>query len=226
MEAIPPRPVKIAAVLAFTASGALYSWTAAPDLGLVDSAELALAAATGGIAHPPGVPLFLLVGRVFAAVPLAEPVRMLNLMSAFFVAAAVAGVLVVTERVLTLLRGGTPWRRLAAAQVAAAAFATAWNPWEWSSVTEVYALNLAFSAGLLLLAAQIALRRTGEPPPLHIGRRMALFGLLLGLGLGNHLTLLAVALPALVWIGSAIGWRRVVSPWAAAGLILGLAASF
>lgn len=144
MSTVPPRPALLAVASSALVALALYVFTAAPDLTLVDSGELALAAATGGVAHPPGFPLFLLVGRLFSALPFATPARWLNLMSAFFVAGACGAVLLSVERMLSLLPAGDsgPRRRIAAACVAAVAFGTGWNPWVWSAVTEVYALNL------------------------------------------------------------------------------------
>ena len=209
---------------------ALYLSTLAPTLtwgwdGLgVDGGEFLAAARTWGIPHPPGYPTYtLLLGSFASIVRIGDFAFRGNLLSSVLASTSVGLLYGVNLRCCRFLRPAAPPLLAAGASaLGAAVLATSPLFWSQATITEVYALNLAFSAGLLLLAAQIALRRTAEPPP-HVGRRMALFGLLLGLGLGNHLTLLAVALPALVWIGSAIGWRRVVSPWAAAGLILGLA---
>lgn len=135
-----------AAALAAAAFG-LYVLTAAPGLALVDSAELALTAVTGGVPHPPGVPLYRLLGGIFAKLPLGSPERAMNLMSAFFAALAVGAVFFAAERMLVLRNAGAPPRaRLLAAATAAGIFATSFNPWTWSALAEVYSLNVFLAA--------------------------------------------------------------------------------
>ena len=64
---------------------AVYWWTAAPTVTLVDSGELILAAALPGVAHPPGFsPLHPGGASVGVWLPLGSVARRLNLMSAFF----------------------------------------------------------------------------------------------------------------------------------------------
>src|SRR5687768_18545700 len=64
---------------------ALYLYTAAPGItwrnGGIDSGELATAVATGSVAHPPGYPTYLLLGRLATLLPV-EPARALAWLSA------------------------------------------------------------------------------------------------------------------------------------------------
>ena len=137
-----PAAVRLALAVTAAALG-LYLFTAAPDLGLVDSAELALTCATGGVPHPPGVPLYRLLGGIFSHLPVSTPDRALNLMSAFFAALAVGATFLAAERLLAFRDGtGAPRPRLVAATAAAAIFATSFNPWTWSALAEVYSLNV------------------------------------------------------------------------------------
>lgn len=222
MRSTPPRSALLAAAALALGSFALYRFTAAPDLGLVDSAELALAAATGGVPHPPGFPLFRLVGGAFAAMPFADPVRMLNLMSAFFVALTVGAVALSTERMLALAPSGSgatgtdaadrtgEGRRVAAAFAAGVAFATAWNPWVWSAVTEVYALNVFLVAAAWTCAwcgvAALPPGRTDVPPV--AWRWITASALLASLTLANHHATGVLAFPVLLamlaWVRPAI----------------------
>src|SRR5437763_2956790 len=76
---------------------AVYTATLAPSItwrhGGADSGELAAAVARGAVPHPPGYPLYLLLGRLaYLTFPLAEPAARLNLLSALCVALA-AGLL-------------------------------------------------------------------------------------------------------------------------------------
>ena len=66
----------------FAAAAALFIWRAAPGVTFEDSGLLAAAAATGGVAHPPGYPLFAVLGRAWIAVLspwVADPARAIDL---------------------------------------------------------------------------------------------------------------------------------------------------
>ncbi len=173
----PPRAAWIAAAVAAGASLALYAFTAAPGLGLVDSAELALTCVTGGVPHPPGVPLYRLLGGIFAKLPLGSPERAMNLMSAFFAALAVGAVLLAAERMLALRDPAAPPRhRVLAAASAAAIFATSFNPWTWSAVAEVYSLNV-FLVAAAWACAWAALLPGAAAAPAIAAAFLAAFGM-------------------------------------------------
>ncbi len=207
-----------AAVAALAAFG-LYVWTAAPDLTLVDSGELALAAVNAAPAHPPGFPLWVATAHLATRLPLASPVRLLNLLSALAAALAAGALLIAGERLLAAVGGGHDGarRRLIAAGGGALLFATSLNPWTWSALTEVYALNLLLAAAAVACFATAAAaigplagagsakpsagraeaRAGGEPSP--AAARWAAVGVLLGvLALANHH---ATAVPVLLALG-------------------------
>ncbi|MFL7868193.1 MAG: DUF2723 domain-containing protein, partial [Anaerolineales bacterium] len=64
----------------------VYLRTLAPGVYGYDSAELATGVFTQGIIHPPGYPLYLLIGKLFTLLPVRDVAYRLNLMSAFFAA--------------------------------------------------------------------------------------------------------------------------------------------
>ena len=71
----------------------VYLRTLAPSIPSEDGAELIAAAYSLGIAHPPGYPLWCLLGRAFVAlVPFGEVAWRLNLMSAVFAGLTVSSV--------------------------------------------------------------------------------------------------------------------------------------
>ena len=74
----------------FGATFAVYVFALAPDMGWLDSSELAAAAWTLGVAHPPGHPLPSLLGRACALVPLGTVAFRVGLASALAGAAAAA----------------------------------------------------------------------------------------------------------------------------------------
>jgi hypothetical protein len=213
---------------------ALYAITAAPDIPLVDSGELALAAYSGGVAHPPGFPLYLILGWVFSRLPFfSSPVFALNLMSALFGALSVGMCFLVAERsiaVLELSRGAGPTdsserlsARLLSAGAAALVWATARNPWSWSGVTEVYSLNVflisaAWFCALVWVCAEYAKRHSHPARSTRWLIAAAAFG---GLGLANHHATSALVFPLLLLIvlsvkASVLRDRRVVLGCAAA----------
>ena len=211
---------------------ALYLSTLAPTLTSgynntgEDGGELLAAANTFGIPHPPGYPTYTLLLKSFATmVPIGDFAYRGNLLSAVLASLSVALLFWVILRFCRFLRpDGMHLVWITSAAVGAAVFATSPLLWSQAVMTEVYTLNTLFVGALLLIASSLALRQ-----PLKEGNRpsptttqMALFGLLLGLGLGNHLTLLAVAVPLLFWLWATLGWRQVVFRWSVGAFILGL----
>ena len=223
----------LAGAAVLVASFALYLSTLAPTLTWgwnktgVDGGELLAAANTLGIPHPPGYPTYTLLLKSFATVvPIGDFAYRGNLLSAILASATVLTVYWVTLRFCRALKPDAP-KALAvtAAALGSAVFAASPLFWSQAVITEVYALNALFVGALLLIASHLALGpspdrsdRAPSTAPL-----LALFGFLLGVGLGNHLTLLAVAVPLLYWLWSTLGWRRLASPWMLAAFILGLA---
>ncbi len=146
----------------------LYATTASPTVYWYDSAEYAAAAATLGIPHPPGYPLYTLVGRLFAFLP-GEPARAINLMSATFGAATVGLIYPLVRRL-----GARPM----AALWAAALLGSGRLFWGQCVVAEVYTLALAVLV-LVVLALLTGARSASW--------RWVLGGsILAGAGLGAH----------------------------------------
>jgi hypothetical protein len=124
------------------AAGILYFQTAARDIVVGDTPELTLAAATLGVAHAPGYPLFTMLGHLFSLLPFGSIPFRVNLLS---VVCDTLTVGVVYFSAFRLTRS-----QLAAA---AAALLLAVNPtfWEWSLAAEVFPLNNLLAALLILL---------------------------------------------------------------------------
>ena len=226
-------PALLVGIAVLAASLGLYLSTLAPTLTWgynqlgVDGPELLTAAHSLGVPHPPGYPTYTLLLKAFASViRVGDFAYRGNLMSAVLAAFAVS---LLYWAILRISESLGPNRRKSHAIISAALGATVFvaSPLFWSQavITEVYALNTLFAAALLLIAADLALPgENGNATVCGRGRRrLALFGLLFGLGLGNHLTLLAVAVPLVYWMWTALGWRRLVSPWTILPLALGLA---
>ena len=99
----------ISALLVFVTSFALYCWTLAPTVTLVDSGELILAAQTLGVAHPPGFPLYVLLAHLATLLPLGNVAVRVHLASALFAALASAAMTLLVIEVALI---DTPSRRV------------------------------------------------------------------------------------------------------------------
>ncbi|HEU4629557.1 MAG TPA: DUF2723 domain-containing protein [Gemmatimonadaceae bacterium] len=196
------RPSYRAAALVALAVFALYAATLAPSSALWDASEYITAAYVLGIPHPPGNPLFVLVGNVVTHLPLpgtSVAVRV-NLLAALCSAVAAGVWFLVTERVLTGWLAAR-WQRLAGATAAALLGATAFTVWNQSVVNEkVYTVSLAIFA----VVAWLTVQWCDDPEGRVADRRLLLIAYLLGLGYANHPAGL-LPLPA---VGIAVLLRR------------------
>jgi len=193
----------------------VYLLTLAPTITWAhdgaDGGDLITAAYTLGVPHPPGYPVYCLLGWLFAYLPLRDVAWRLNLMSAVGAASAALGLSAVVSE----------WRRGSqGGDTVAAGLGAAWGlafvPVLWSQalVAEVYTVNAAFVVWVLWLAFRV--RRASISP--------MVLGLAWGLSLGTHLTGLAL-LPIVMW--ALVAGRRgrslpsVLLPWLG-GTVLGL----
>jgi hypothetical protein len=220
----------VAGIAVTAGSLILYLSTIAPTLTwgwdgkAVDGGELVAAAHILGIPHPPGYPTYTLLLKGFiTVVPVGDVAFRGNLFSALLAATTIFLVYWTIFRLcLTVKPTASNGLAIVGAVLGSAVFAASPLFWSQSVVTEVYTLNTAFAIGLTLVALRLALHVTPDPKRAPSTWDLLLFGLLFGVGLGNHLTLLAVGVPLLVWIAIARGWRQVVSPWLIGSLVIGL----
>lgn len=158
----------------------------APTVAYDDSGEFTLAALELGIAHPPGYPLFVLLGKIAIFLPLGGPAFRTGLFSAacFSLAAALAGWFAfrLTDNRLNLI-------------FIPLAIAGCGIPLSQAVITEVHSLNLLMLVSVIGLFC-VALYDESIKP--------ALLGtFLLGLSTGNHHTSLLLIPPCLlasVWL--------------------------
>ncbi len=182
-------------------AAAAYAATLARTLPAGDSGDLIAAAWTTGVPHAPGYPLFTILGRLFAFLPLGEPALRVNLVSLVCGSLAV-GLLAALAARLFEREGSTAGEWLLGAAAAAGALALAFSTgfWTYSLEAEVFALNALFAVLLLGLAWWWARRSASV-------RRFGLLALCGGLALTNQQTivLLLPALGAIAWLA----WRRL-----------------
>ena len=138
------RPSYLAAVLTAGVILLLYLVTLAPSTAMWDTSEYIAAAYVLGLPHPPGNPLFVLIGRVFSLLPIPETtvaVR-INLLAALTSAVSAGMWFLITERVLVGWLAER-WQRVLGGVLAAVIGATAFTVWNQSVVNEkVYTVSL------------------------------------------------------------------------------------
>lgn len=179
------------AISLFLLTFPVYLATLAPGVYGFDSAELATGVFTQGIIHPPGSPLYLLIGKLFTFLPFGDVAYRLNIMSAVFASLTV---------VLLFKFIGIIVENRFAAWVAALFLGVSNYFWQMALLAEVYTpLTALLAADLLLISLW---RRTGA-------RRYVLtFAFLYGLTLAMHTSGILFA-PAFAWLILFIPhWKR------------------
>ena len=160
--------------------------TLAPTVTLWDAGEFITAAKVLGIPHPPGTPLFVLVGHVWAGVvAIGGYAWRLNLMSACCSAAGAGCLFLVAHR---LLAGEERWLRIGGAAAAAILSEFTFTGWQNSNETEVYTFATFSIAAICWLCLRWRdVRGTARAP--HI---LLLIVYIAALSIGNHLLALLV----------------------------------
>lgn len=216
------RPVVCS--LVFLVALAVYAVTLAPTVTFWDAGEFIATSHILGIPHPPGTPLFVLLGRVWDLLPFPLSVAVkLNLLSAVAMATAAAvfslAVALVLERVLG---GPDRLRRLLVATgggVGALLGAFTLTVWDNATETEVYAVATLLVAIVCWLTLRWREEGARSAAPLYLAAYLC------GLGVGVHLLVLLPVLPVLLFVflvNRRLLSRPAVYGVAAALFILGL----
>ncbi len=165
----------------FVAALGLYVATLNATVQAADSGEFQLVAGGLGIAHPPGYPLYTMLG--WAAMQLARaggfaPLAGLSALSAL--ASALTLVLVYLSVTTTAARAQPRWLPPLAGVAAALVLATSTTFWAQATTANIRSLTALFTAAMLYCAARAARGRSA----------LAHFAAAFGLGAGHHVSLL------------------------------------
>ncbi len=162
----------------------VYLATLAPGLTWAnngaDGGDLIAAAATGGVAHPTGYPVYLILARLFQRIPIGSLAYRTNLLSALAMVCASLVVYALVKRYLDSQKG---LHSSMPALISGFAFGLSSLAWSQAVITEVYALNAFFVAAVIYLSVYRILN-------MRRGYEDAVLGLMLGLGLGVHATII------------------------------------
>ncbi|RKZ33114.1 hypothetical protein DRQ33_04745 [bacterium] len=187
----------IGAFLVFLITLIIYSKTAQPTVSFWDCGEFISCSYLLAVPHPPGAPLFLLLGRLFSLLPLGvEIAHKINWMSSLFNALTIGMIFLILARVLNRWFGHVKnWTEVFIAIVGAGAGAllaglgtTFWNN---AVEAEVYGLAMFITAIVVYLA--ILWSEQHKDP--RSDRFIILTAFLLYLGIGAHMTTLIMLPP-------------------------------
>ena len=171
---------------------ALYAATAPHTVLLEDDGMFILSSYFLGVEHPPGFPLYTLIGHLFSKLPFGSVAYRVHLASAFFGALTGSAVWLVARR---LIPGRLP--------AYLAAFGLGVSPVFWSQAIiakGTYTLNTFFFLVLTYLGFRAC--PPGAPPDPRDRGVLPLMALLFGLSLSNHWPLMLLVAPAfliLLW---------------------------
>ena len=205
----------------------LFSWTLAPTVTLTDSGELILVAQGLGVAHPPGVPLWVILAHLASLVPLGNVAVRINFSSALFAAFACSVLtLVVAELMITAAylparkksvqprkraEGSSIDRLLVFAPALGAGLLMAFSRtlWSYATIAEVYTLNalLILTVFFLMLRWRRRVTQTILASSFPARRAVTIHDSwfyaaapVFGLALGVHHVTVGLTLPALAVI--------------------------
>ncbi|MGD8966552.1 MAG: DUF2723 domain-containing protein [Anaerolineae bacterium] len=177
---------------------ALYIATLLPDVLPADSGEFQRVTAIAGIAHPPGYPLYTMLGWLFTRLPLGATLAWrTSLFSAVTAAATVALVFSTARRLTGSVLGGL---------AAALTLGSATTFWATGTLASIRPLTAFFTALCLYALTQYASGPTnrggGNTSPTRYSRAssdrpLVIFALALSLGLTHHPSL---AFPGIVFV--------------------------
>jgi len=149
-------------ILVFLISFGLYFYTA-PRLStnFADSNEMIAASYTLGIPHPPGYPLYLIIGKLFSFFPIGEIAFRYSIFCAFFGALTVALVYLTIIKILEIGETQTQkenplsqFTSIVAALLGSLSLAFSYLFWLYSIVPEVFSLLNFFTALLIYIGVR------------------------------------------------------------------------
>ncbi|MFQ5648894.1 MAG: protein O-mannosyl-transferase family [bacterium] len=180
---------RIIAAIVFAIAFVVYTATVAPTTSYWDCGEFITCSYILGVPHPPGAPLYILIGRVFSMIPFVQDIGLrVNMISVLMSALSVLFTYLIIVRLLRAWRG-IPERveerfiLYAGGVIGALGFAFTDSFWFNAIEAEVYALSMFFTAIVVWLML-VWVEKADEPA----GDKILLFIMyLIGLAIGVHL---------------------------------------
>ncbi|MCK4426856.1 MAG: DUF2723 domain-containing protein [candidate division Zixibacteria bacterium] len=172
-----------------------YTLTLCPTVFWWDSGEFIANIAVLGIAHRPGFPIYILLGKFFSFLPFFNLALKINFLSALLSAFSLLTLYFAFFEILDLFFPKIAQKKTQAvvsASVFLLVLGFTYSYWIQAVRAEVYSLSILFFALLLFLSLRYLKSR-------HL-KYIYLFFFVLGLGLGNHHLSLLSTIPALFFL--------------------------
>ena len=209
---------RILAAITFLISFIVYFDTMAPSVSYWDCGEFIAVSYTLGVPHPPGSPLFLLLGRIASMLPISQDIAFrVNILSPLVSALAVMFLYLIIVQFVNHWRGRVESSTDAlivfgAGFVGALTFAFTDSHWFNAVEAEVYAFSTFFTAivvWLILVWSEKADQKGHE-------RYILIIAYMIGLATGLHLlNLLTIPFVSLI-----IYFRRYNFEWQSFGILV------
>jgi len=171
-------------LLLFLMIFSVYLWSAPRTVVLEDDGYFILASYFNGIAHPPGYPLYTLLGHFATKLQLGSVALRVHALSALFGTLSCVFLYLITRTLI---------QERIFAYTAALGLGLSRVFWSQSLIADVYTLNALLVLALLFISIQFislnSFSRSWLPQSM---------GLLYGLGLSNHWPLLGLSSPMLI----------------------------
>ncbi len=189
---------RIIASLVFLFSTFIYLRTVAPTTSFWDCGEFITCSYILGVPHPPGAPLYILVGRIFSMIPFVKDIGMrVNVISSLASGLTVMFAYLIIVRLIVMFKGKPKelYDRIVlygSGIIGTLTFAFTDSFWFNAVEAEVYAISVCFTASVFWLIL-VWHEKADDPSS---DTYILLIAYLVGLVIGVHL-LSILALPAL-----------------------------
>jgi hypothetical protein len=180
---------RLFALASFILASAVYLMTVQPGVPFWDCGEFSGASIWQQVPHPPGAPLFLLLGKVFhLAIPFGDPGWRINLLAVFSSSVTVFLLYLITVKVIENFNGkpnsiGSAIATYSSGFIAAAALTFSDTFWFNAVESEVYATSTLFVA----LITYLMMRWNAKAEEHRSEKYLLLIFYLIGLSTGVHL---------------------------------------
>ncbi|NUQ80603.1 MAG: DUF2723 domain-containing protein [Bacteroidetes bacterium] len=179
------------AVLVLIYATILYGLTVSPTVSFWDCGEFIATSYTLGVPHPPGSPIFLLLGRLFTSIPFVEDIGLrMNYMSVISSSLTIMlTYLIIVRLILYMKPNPDSWSWVdkvvsyGSALGGALVFSASESFWFNAVEAEVYALSMFFTAIVVWLVLEWA----DHSDEGHNERYLLIIAYMIGLAIGIHL---------------------------------------
>ena len=192
---------RLTAALVFVVATIVYLLTMAPTMSFWDCGEFIACSYIGGVPHPPGSPLFLILGHIFSFLPFGDHGWRINLISVFASGLTVMLTYLIIVHLVREWKGEfktkSDWYlAIFSGVIGALTFAFTHSFWFNAVEAEVYASSMLFTS-LVVWLILVWSTKADEPGS---DRYLLLIAYLIGLAIGVHLlNLLAIPFVAMIY---------------------------